>query len=87
MHLYDRSVGLFGTNGIVAAGIGHAVGVGMSARAAAARDDIGVAFFGDGAANHGGFHEVAEFRRRAARAGRSSSARTTSTPRRRRSAR
>ncbi|TGV74959.1 dehydrogenase, partial [Mesorhizobium sp. M00.F.Ca.ET.158.01.1.1] len=25
MHLYDRSVGLFGTNGIVAAGIGHAV--------------------------------------------------------------
>ena len=26
MHLYDRSVGLFGTNGIVGAGIGHAVG-------------------------------------------------------------
>ena len=24
MHLYDRSVGLFGTNGIVGAGIGHA---------------------------------------------------------------
>ena len=34
MHLYDRSVGLFGTNGIVGAGIGHAVGIGM-ARAAA----------------------------------------------------
>ena len=32
MHLYDRSVGLFGTNGIVAAGISHAVGVGISAR-------------------------------------------------------
>ena len=32
MHLYDRSVGLFGTNGIVGAGIGHAAGVGMSAR-------------------------------------------------------
>ena len=32
MHLYDRSIGLFGTNGIVAAGIGHAAGVGISAR-------------------------------------------------------
>src|SRR5664279_4085679 len=40
MHLYDRSVGLFGTNGIVAAGIGHAAGVGMSARQQG-RDDIG----------------------------------------------
>ncbi len=60
MHLYDRSVGLFGTNGIVAAGIGHAVGIGMSARQQG-RDDIGVAFFGDGAANHGGFHEALNF--------------------------
>lgn len=60
MHLYDRSVGLFGTNGIVAAGIGHAVGIGMSARRQG-RDDIGVAFFGDGAANHGGFHEALNF--------------------------
>ena len=32
MHLYDRSIGLFGTNGIVAAGISHAVGVGIGAR-------------------------------------------------------
>ena len=32
MHLYDRSVGLFGTNGIVAAGIGHAVGIGITRR-------------------------------------------------------
>ncbi|QKD00528.1 thiamine pyrophosphate-dependent enzyme [Mesorhizobium loti] len=60
MHLYERSVGLFGTNGIVAAGIGHAVGIGMSARQRG-RDDIGVAFFGDGAANHGGFHEALNF--------------------------
>ena len=60
MHLYDRSVGLFGTNGIVGAGIGHAVGIGMSARQQG-RDDIGVAFFGDGAANHGGFHEALNF--------------------------
>lgn len=60
MHLYDRSIGLFGTNGIVAAGISHAVGVGMSARARG-RDDIGVAFFGDGATNHAGFHESLNF--------------------------
>ncbi len=60
MHLYDKSVGLFGTNGIVGAGIGHAVGIGMSARQQG-RDDIGVAFFGDGAANHGAFHEGLNF--------------------------
>jgi len=57
MHLYDRSVGLFGTNGVVGAGIGHAAGVGIGARQLG-RDDIGVAFFGDGASNHGAFHEV-----------------------------
>jgi len=60
MHLYDRSVGLFGTNGIVAAGISHAVGVGMSARAQG-RDEVGVAFFGDGATSHAGFHESLNF--------------------------
>ena len=32
-----------------------------SARAAQGRDDIGVAFFGDGAANHGAFHEALNF--------------------------
>lgn len=60
MHLYDRSVGLFGTNGVVGAGIGHAVGIGLSARRQG-RDDIGVAFFGDGASNHGAFHEGLNF--------------------------
>jgi 2-oxoisovalerate dehydrogenase E1 component len=60
MHLYDRSVGLFGTNGVVGAGIGHAAGVGIGARQLG-RDDIGVAFFGDGASNHGAFHEVLNF--------------------------
>ncbi len=60
MHLYDRSSGLFGTNGIVAAGIGHAVGVGIGARQLGT-DAIGVAFFGDGASNHGGFHEALNF--------------------------
>jgi 2-oxoisovalerate dehydrogenase E1 component len=56
MHLYDRATGLFGTNGIVAAGIGAAVGAAISARHRGT-DDIAVAFFGDGAVNHGGFHE------------------------------
>ena len=60
MHLYDKSVGLFGTNGIVGAGIGHAVGIGMAARQQGS-DGIGVAFFGDGATNHGGFHEGLNF--------------------------
>lgn len=60
MHLYDRSIGLFGTNGVVGAGIGHAAGVGIGARQLG-RDDIGVAFFGDGASNHGAFHEVLNF--------------------------
>jgi 2-oxoisovalerate dehydrogenase E1 component len=60
MHLYDKSIGLFGTNGVVGAGIGHATGAGMAARIQG-RDDIGVAFFGDGATNHGAFHEVLNF--------------------------
>ena len=60
MHLYDKSVGLFGTNGIVGAGIGQAAGVGLGARQLG-HDDIGVAFFGDGAANHGAFHEGLNF--------------------------
>lgn len=60
MHLYDKSIGLFGTNGIVGAGIGHATGAGMAAHIQG-RDDIGVSFFGDGASNHGAFHEVLNF--------------------------
>jgi 2-oxoisovalerate dehydrogenase E1 component len=60
MHLYDRSVGLFGTNGIVGAGIGHAAGVGMSAMLRKT-GGVGVAFFGDGAVNHAGFHEAINF--------------------------
>jgi len=60
MHLYDRKVGLFGTNGIVGAGLGHAAGVGIGARLMGS-DAIGVAFFGDGATNHGAFHESLNF--------------------------
>lgn len=56
MHLYDPTCGLFGTNGLVGGGIPSAVGVGLGARARGT-DDIGVAFFGDGATNHAAFHE------------------------------
>ncbi len=60
MHLYDRSIGLFGTNGIVGAGAPHAVGAAISARY---RDTggVAVAFFGDGATSHGAFHEALNF--------------------------
>ncbi len=60
MHLYDRATGLFGTNGIVAAGISEAVGAAISARHRGT-DAITVPFFGDGATSHGGFHESVNF--------------------------
>lgn len=60
MHLYCPSVGLFGTNGIVAGGIPAAVGLGISAKVRGT-DQIAVAFFGDGAVNHGSFHESVNF--------------------------
>ena len=60
MHLYDPSCGLFGTNGLVGGGLPSAVGAGISARTRGT-DDIGVAFFGDGATNHAAFHESLNF--------------------------
>jgi 2-oxoisovalerate dehydrogenase E1 component len=60
MHLYDASVGLFGTNGVVGSGAPHAVGAAISARHRGT-DGVAVAFFGDGATNHGAFHEALNF--------------------------
>jgi 2-oxoisovalerate dehydrogenase E1 component len=60
MHLYNPAFGIFGTNGIVGAGIPHAVGVGIGARVRKT-DQVAVAFFGDGAINHGAFHESLNF--------------------------
>ena len=60
MHLYDPTHGVFGTNGIVGAGIPHAVGAAMSARTRGTAN-ISVAFFGDGACNQGAFHESLNF--------------------------
>jgi 2-oxoisovalerate dehydrogenase E1 component len=60
MHLYDASVGLFGTNGVVGSGAPHAVGAALSARHRGT-DGVAVAFFGDGATSHGAFHEALNF--------------------------
>lgn len=57
MHIADPRQGVFGANGIVAAGVPIAVG---SAVAQQTRDDgsVTVAFFGDGAVAQGAFHEA-----------------------------
>ncbi len=60
MHIYDRSAGLFGTNGLVGAGMPEAVGAGLSAKHRGT-GGVAVAFFGDGATNHGAFHESLNF--------------------------
>lgn len=57
MHIADPTQGIFGANGIVAAGLPIADG---AATAAQLRADgsLAVAFFGDGAAAQGAFHEA-----------------------------
>jgi 2-oxoisovalerate dehydrogenase E1 component len=57
MHIADPELGIFGANGIVAAGVPIAAG---AAAAAQLRADGGVAmaFFGDGAPAQGAFHEA-----------------------------
>ncbi len=60
MHIYDRACGLFGTNGVVGAGAPAATGAAMAAKFRGT-DGVAVAFFGDGAVNHGAFHEALNF--------------------------
>lgn len=57
MHIADPGLGIFGANGIVAAGLPIAAG---AATAAQLRGDgrVAVAFFGDGAVAAGAFHEA-----------------------------
>ncbi|MBN8994473.1 MAG: thiamine pyrophosphate-dependent dehydrogenase E1 component subunit alpha [Rhizobiales bacterium] len=57
MHLTDMERGLIGAFGIVGAGLPVAVGAGLSAQLAA-REQVSVCFFGDGATNIGAFHEA-----------------------------
>lgn len=56
MHLSDPSVGLLPTFAIVGAGIPVAAGIGLAAQVKS-DESVGVAIFGDGAANIGAFHE------------------------------
>jgi 2-oxoisovalerate dehydrogenase E1 component len=56
MHLFAPEVGLMGTSGIVGPCILQAAGAAYTFRLLGT-DRVGVAFFGDGAANNGAFHE------------------------------
>lgn len=57
MHIADFSLGIYGANGIVAAGAPIAAG-GVWAAKQKGRDSVGVTFFGDGAINQGVLHET-----------------------------
>jgi pyruvate dehydrogenase E1 component alpha subunit len=57
MHIADVSLGIYGANGIVAAGAPIAVGAAW-AGAQAGGDRVAVCFFGDGAVNQGVLHEA-----------------------------
>jgi TPP-dependent pyruvate/acetoin dehydrogenase alpha subunit len=56
MHIADFSKGILGANGIVGGGIPIAVGAALSASMRKS-GQVAAAFFGDGAANQGSFHE------------------------------
>ena len=57
MHIADPKLGIFGANGIVAAGLPIAVGA-ATASQLRADGSVTVAFFGDGASAQGAFHEA-----------------------------
>ncbi len=56
MHLFSPEVGMMGTSGIVGPCILQAAGAGYSFQLRQT-DQVGVAFFGDGAVGNGAFHE------------------------------
>jgi acetoin:2,6-dichlorophenolindophenol oxidoreductase subunit alpha len=55
MHIADFGIGILGANGIVGAGLPISTGSGLAAKLLGT-DQVTVCFFGDGAANQGGFH-------------------------------
>ena len=57
MHIADPKLGIYGANGIVAAGLPIAVGAATAAQIRG-QDVVAMAFFGDGAAAQGAFHEA-----------------------------
>ncbi|HLH67097.1 MAG TPA: thiamine pyrophosphate-dependent dehydrogenase E1 component subunit alpha, partial [Solirubrobacteraceae bacterium] len=56
MHIADFEIGILGANGVVGGGIAIAAGAACSS-VLAGQDRVAVAFFGDGAADIGAFHE------------------------------
>lgn len=60
MHIADHSVGALGSFAIVGAGIPVAAGAALSSKYRNSKQ-VAVAFFGDGAANIGAFHEGINF--------------------------
>ncbi|MEW5814038.1 MAG: thiamine pyrophosphate-dependent dehydrogenase E1 component subunit alpha [Spirochaetota bacterium] len=56
MHMYDKSHGLVGTNGIVGGGIPMALGAGLTFKTKKT-SNVAVTFFGDGASNMGILYE------------------------------
>ena len=56
MHLFDQTVGFYGSVPIVAGTVSLAVGAGMAARIKNT-DDVSIAYFGDGACEEGIVHE------------------------------
>ena len=64
MHIADPDLGIFGANGIVAAGVPIAGGAALAAKLRGAggpekENSVVVSFFGDGAVAQGAFHEAA----------------------------
>jgi len=57
MHIADFSIGVLGANGLVGGGFPIMIGAGLSIKLRKT-DQVGVVFFGDGAANRGTFHEA-----------------------------
>jgi pyruvate dehydrogenase E1 component alpha subunit len=57
MHIADLALGIYGANGIVAAGVPIAAGAAFASRLRKT-DVVAVAFFGDGGANQGVLHET-----------------------------
>jgi 2-oxoisovalerate dehydrogenase E1 component len=58
MHIADPDLGIFGANGIVAAGVPIAGGAALAAKLRG-QGGVVVSFFGDGAVAQGAFHETA----------------------------
>ena len=57
MHFTDPSVGLLGANAIVGAGVPHAAGAALASQLQK-KDNVALAFFGEGAVNQGVFLET-----------------------------